>query len=174
MYNVCRLERLPNATGMVPVSWLFLRYKNASLERLPSSGGMVPISWLSWRYNSVRFVRLLSAGGIMPVSRLFPRDNLVTRLLETVTPSHWFMGVVILQFSEALPANVSLAPRSTAQSATRLGSSGSGTAMLLEQIVDCAAMGAPATRKRPASATAVHRRADRTPLGLDGVTSAMF
>ena len=93
--------------------------------------------------------------------------NDVTRDLETVTPSHWLMGIVVLQFNEAVPLRVSLAARSTLQSATKLASSGSGTATLLvHEFIVCAATGmsAPATKMRPVTITADQKkmRAGRT------------
>ena len=149
--NLSRLLRLPSAGGIVPVSWLRLRSNVCSWERLPSAAGMVLVSWLSLRFKYVRLVRVPSAAGMVPVSCLRLSSNPVTREMVTVTPSQAVMGVVVVQFREAAPQWV-LILRSVEQSATKLGSSGSGIARLFahELVVCCAATGvdAPATRMK--------------------------
>ena len=87
------------------------------------------------------------------------------------------MGRSTLQFSGALPAKESLALRSVSQSATKLGSSGSGTATLSVHDADgmmaCAATEAdtPATIQ-PLITTAAQMRGSRTILSVGGTTSA--
>ena len=56
-------------------------------------------------------------------------------------PSHAVIGLVVSQFSEAVPRRVSLAARSVSQSAIRLESSGSGIAAVLAHDVVCAITG---------------------------------
>ena len=152
MPNPRRLVRLPNRAGMLPVNLLPWRFNVWSWERLPSSFGMAPVSWLSLRFKYVRLVRVPSAAGMVPVSCLRLSSNFVTREMVIVTPSQAVMGVVVVQFREA-EAQWVLILRSVEQSATKLGSSGSGIAMLFahERVVCCAATGvsAPATRMRP-------------------------
>ena len=82
-FNSRRLERLPSAGGMVPVSLLRLRDKSCRLVRLPSSGGIAPLSPLglpdifilfevgsgpfSLNHNSRSWESLPSAAGMVPV-----------------------------------------------------------------------------------------------------------
>ena len=75
-----------------------------------------------------------SSGGIAPFKRLEPNHNFDTRLLSMITPSQSLMPTSSDQFRMPLvPASVSLAASSAAQSDTRPGlSAGFGTATPLE------------------------------------------
>ena len=92
---------------------------------------MLPSSWLSLRFNTCSWERLPSTAGMLPVSLLPLRLNRVTRELETVMPSQAVIRVVVIQLRVAVPRRVSLASRRIVQSASRPGSSGSGSARLL-------------------------------------------
>ena len=92
---------------------------------------MLLSSWLSLRFNTCNWERLPSTAGMLPVSLLPLRLNRVTRELETVMPSQAVMRVVVIQLRGAVPRRVSLASRRVVQSASRPGSSGSGSARLL-------------------------------------------
>ena len=137
-YNTWRRESLPNSEGISPVNWFKPSCKSLRTERFPSAAGISPVSSFSWKNNG----RLLAYGSkyglskkIELASSLLLRNNPITRGLESesemVTPCHWSMGRSVLQFSEAVPAKVSLAAKRAAQSATRPGYSGSDTAGLL-------------------------------------------
>ena len=51
--RVCRLDRLPNSAGMLPVSWLPWSERYCRLGRSPNSAGMLPVSWLFWSWGHV-------------------------------------------------------------------------------------------------------------------------
>ena len=137
-----------------------LRLDRSFSETLFNAVGIHPLSWLSCRYNSCRLVRVPSAAGMVPVNCLLLRSNLVTRELETVIPSQSVMGIIVLQFREAEPHWVSLILSSVVQSATRLGASRSGIAVLLmhERVVFCSATGASAISMRLVMIIADHRQ----------------
>ena len=137
-----------------------LRLDRSFSETLFNAVGIHPLSWLSCRYNSCRLVRVPSAAGMVPVNCLLLRSNLVTRELETAIPSQSVMGIIVLQFREAEPHWVSLILSSVVQSATRLGASGSGIAVLLmhERVVFCSATGASAISMRLVMIIADHRQ----------------
>ena len=61
-----RLVRLPNSSGIVPVSRLPLRFSDFRLVRLPNSSGIVPVSRLPLRFSDFRLIRLPSSPGIDP------------------------------------------------------------------------------------------------------------
>ena len=151
---------------MLPVRSLRLRSNFSSLLRLPSAAGMLPVRSLPPRSTLSSLLRLPSTAGIVPVSCLRLSSNLVTREMVIVTPSQAVMGVVVVQFREVAPQWV-LILRSVEQSATKLGSSGSGIATLFAHklVVCCAAteVSAPATKMRPLMVkTAQHKiKADR-------------
>ena len=137
-----------------------LRLDRSFSETLFNAVGIHPLSWLPARVNVCRLVRVPRATGMVPVNCLLLRSNLVTRELETVMPSQSVMGIIVLQFREAEPHWVSLIPSSVVQSATRLGASGSGIAVLLmhEMVVFCSATGASAISMRLVMIIADHRQ----------------
>ena len=84
---------------------------------------MAPVNWFSESHSSCKLDKPPNPAGISPVNPSSESRNSVTRNGEppTVTPSQVVTGALADQFSVPVPASVSRAASSLAQSAARPG-----------------------------------------------------